>query len=579
MKLELIICELMKHTPLYSLFIICYLLFIPAAAAQPSWTKKASKAVFTLKTFDAKGAPVGTATGFYVGSDGEALSAYAPFKGAARALIVDASGKEHAVSAILGASDTYDVARFRVDASKTQPLAVAAAVAPTGTRLWLLPWRETKALREATVAKTETIRQHYGYYTLSLGHSVPGGSPAGTEGIAGTPLLDDDGRVVGIMQQPYKTDGEGTAYAGGALFADSLRISGLSINDPALRAIGIKKALPDDQSQALLTLYVAAAQLDSAAYATLIDDFIAQFPKSHEGYVTRAQFAANADRCDAADRDMAEALRTGSHTDDVHYSYSKLILQKLLSRPEPPYAPWTLDRALSEAEAAYADSPQPVYRQQQAVVLMAQQRYDEAYTAYEQLFASPLRSPEVFFDASRCKVLAGDTAAQIALLDSCVALFSRPYLKEAAPYLLVAAQARIDAGRYREAVPLLTDYEQLMAAQVNDRFYYLRFQAEVSGKLFQQALNDIDRAIAISPQSDLYYAEKASLLVRLGLYDETIATAQEAIAIAPDHSDGYLFLGLAQCLKGDKAQGRQNLEKARDMGDPQADALIAKYAY
>ena len=42
---------------------------------------------------------------------------------------------------------------------------------------------------------------------------------------------------------------------------------------------------------------------------------------------------------------------------------------------------------------------------------------------------------------------------------------------------------------------LLNDYEQLMAAQVNDRFYYLRFQAEVNGRLFQQALNDIDKAL------------------------------------------------------------------------------------
>lgn len=45
----------------------------------------------------------------------------------------------------------------------------------------------------------------------------------------------------------------------------------------------------------------------------------------------------------------------------------------------------------------------------------------------------------------------------------------------------------------------------------------------------------------------------------------------------PENSDGYLFLGLAQCMKGDKEQGVANLRKAKDLGDPQADSLIEKY--
>ena len=124
----------------------------------------------------------------------------------------------------------------------------------------------------------------------------------------------------------------------------------------------------------------------------------------------------------------------------------------------------------------------------------------------------------------------------------------------------------------------LNDYEQLMQATVNDRFYYLRHQAELGGRLFQQALNDINRAIEMAPKNDLYYAEKASLLVRVGLYDEAIETANECIRIAPDYSDGYLFLGIALCQKGQKAEGLQNLRKAKEMGDPQADTLIERFS-
>ena len=561
----------MKRLILIAILVTSHL-SLATTFGQPSWTKKAAKSIFTLKTFGDDGTLLSTATGFYVGDGGEAVSCFAPFKGASRALVVDAAGKEHSVSCMLGANETYDVARFRVDATKTQPLDVAPGIAPVQTHIWLLPFRQTKNPAQGTVIKTETFQQEYGYYTFTL----DGGMNESSSEMAGTPLIDDEGLVVAIMQRPYRQDTVG--YAVSARFADSLRINGLSINDPVLRSVKIKKALPDDMAQAQLTLYVASAQMDSAAYASLIDDFIAQFPKAHEGYVTRAQLAADGDNYEQAERDMAEALRLAASPDEVHFSFSRMIYDKELRHPEPPYASWTLDRALSEARAANAANPQPIYRQQEAKVLFAQKNYAEAYGIYEELFSSALRSPELFYDASRCKVMAGDTVAQLALLDSCLTFFTKPYLKEAAPYLLAGAQARLDAGRYRQAVAMLGEYEKLMSAQVNDRFYYLRFQAEVSGKLFQQALNDIDKAISMDPKSDLYYAEKTSLQVRVGLYDEAMATAQECVRLAPDHSDGYLFLGLAQCLKGKKDEGLANLRRALEMGDPQAEDLIKKYS-
>ena len=123
----------------------------------------------------------------------------------------------------------------------------------------------------------------------------------------------------------------------------------------------------------------------------------------------------------------------------------------------------------------------------------------------------------------------------------------------------------------------MNDYEQLMSSDLNASFYYIRHQAEIEGHLYQQALNDITRAITMEPRETLYYAEKASLEIRVGRYDEAVATARECIAVDPAISDGYLFLGLAQCVKGNKAEGIPNLEKAKELGDPQAESLIQKY--
>ena len=66
--------------------------------------------------------------------------------------------------------------------------------------------------------------------------------------------------------------------------------------------------------------------------------------------------------------------------------------------------------------------------------------------------------------------------------------------------------------------------------------------------------------------------------MRVGLYDEAAETAKTCIRLAPEHSDGYLFLGLSQCLTGKKAEGVKNLQKAGELGDPQAADLIEKYS-
>lgn len=555
----------MKSRLILLSFIILHLSISPAGAQ--SWVKKAAKSVFTLKTFDEQGTLLANAGGVFIGERGEAISCFAPFRGASSAVVIDASGKEWPVEVILGANDTYDVVKFRVGIKKSQPLAMANETATEGATVWMLPFREVKQAKNAVVRRAETFNKDYAYYTVNLQL---------TQEETGMPLLSDAGFLLGLMQQPTSAS-DSLNYAVSALFADSLKMSGLSINDPTLRSTKIKKALPTDFSQAQLTLFVAGSTLDSAAYVQLIDDFIAQFPNEQDGYITHAQFAAGNDNYADADKDMEHALKVAAKPDEVHYSYSRIIYQKQLFRPEPPYEPWTLDRALAEAVAAYDANPMPVYKQQQAYVLFGQKKYEEAASVYETIFNSSLRSPDLFFEASRCKLMQADTLGYIALLDSAVAQFSRPYLKEAAPFILARAQARLDAGKYRDAAADLNDYEQLMAAQVNDRFYYLRFQAEQGGRLFQQALNDISKAIQINPQQELYYAEKASLEVRVGLYNEAMQTAQECIRVAPEYSDGYLFLGLTQCLKGNKTEGIKNLQHAKELGDEQADGLIEKY--
>ena len=542
---------------------------LPLSAQTPSWAEKAAKSVFTLKTFSADGSLLASSTGFFIGTNGEAVSSYAPFKDAQRAVIIDAQGKEIPVELILGANETYDVAKFQVSAKKTVPLTIAST-ATNGSSVWLLPYsvKKTPVCVKGTVSSAEKFQDTYEYYTLQL---------TTEESQVSSPVLNQEGAVIGIIQPSAGTKKE-ISYAVSARFAADLAIKGLSINDPVLKQTAIAKAIPDDQKEALLSLFLASSTMNESQYGNFIERFIQKFPQVSDGYTYRARYRASKENFSGAEEDMEQAIKLAEQKDDAHYQYAELIYQKEVYQSDKPYSAWSLDKAFSEAQEAYRINPLPVYLQQQAQIRYAQRQYAEAFNIYEQLTHSDLRSADIFYAASQCKAQLGEKDQQIALLDSAVNLFSRPYVKTAAPYILARAQAYYDQGKFRPAVNDYNEYGELMATQLGAPFYYQREQAEVGGRLFQQALNDIKKAIELAPTEPLYYAEKASIEVRVGMHKEAIETSQQLIRMAPELSDGYLFLGLAQCLTNNKSEGAKNLNKAKELGNEQAQSLIDKYA-
>lgn len=550
------------------LFIPIYLLTLLPVSAQ-SWASKAVKSLLTLKTFAKDGTLLASSTGFFVGTDGEAVSSYAPFKGAQRAVVIDAQGKEYPVEFMLGANETYDVAKFQVAAQKTTPLPIAAT-ATKGSSVWLLPYavKKTPDCVQGTISNAELFQDKYQYYTLQLNAE---------ESQINSPVLNENGEVVGIIQ-PSAGDQKGTSYAVSARFATDLKIVGLSINDPVFRQTQIPMAMPDDAKEALLTIFLASSSVSENEYINLIERFIKKFPDEADGYVYRARYQVSKGNFSSADEDMQRALKINGEKDDVHYQYADLIYQKEIYQSDKPFSVWTLDKAFSESQEAYRINPMPIYLQQQAQIRYAQGQYAEAYNLYDQLTRSDLRSADIFFAASQCKAQLNEPDMQLALLDSAVNQFSRPYVKTAAPYLLARAQALYNQGKYRPAVNDYNEYEQLMGSQLGAAFYYQRELAELGGHLYQQALNDINKAIELAPTEPMYQAEKASLQVRVGMHKEAMETAQQLIWMSPDLSDGYLFLGLAQCLSDQKAEGVKNLNKAKELGNDQAQSLIDKYA-
>ena len=117
-------------------------------AQTPKWVEKAKRAVFSVVTYDKNDKMLNTGNGFFVSEDGLALSDFSLFKGAERAVVVTADGKQMPVSRILGANDMYDVIKFRVGITekKVPALVVATAAPAVGSDAWMLPYSTQKSI-------------------------------------------------------------------------------------------------------------------------------------------------------------------------------------------------------------------------------------------------------------------------------------------------------------------------------------------------------------------------------------------------------------------------------------------------
>ena len=107
-------------------------------------------------------------------------------------------------------------------------------------------------------------------------------------------------------------------------------------------------------------------------------------------------------------------------------------------------------------------------------------------------------------------------------------------------------------------------------------FFYTRYQCETKLRMWQPALLDIARTCYLAPKEPTYFAEWASLDLRVKRYDEGISAATHCIELAPEYADGYLLLGLLQKEKGNKEEAIKNLKKAQELGDSRAGEYLKK---
>ena len=97
-------------------------------------------------------------------------------------------------------------------------------------------------------------------------------------------------------------------------------------------------------------------------------------------------------------------------------------------------------------------------------------------------------------------------------------------------------------------------------------------------RLYQQALDDIEKAVEMDPKQVLYVVEQVALYTRFSQFDKAVEAARKGIALAPDNADLYRMLGFGQIQLKQKEEGKKEPAEGQRTGDPNAQTLLDKYA-
>lgn len=532
--------------------------------AQPAAVKKAADAAFTLTTFKADGSILATSNGVCISTDGIAVSPWKPFIGADKAVIVDSKGQKHDVECLLGANEIYDIAKFQVS-GKTAAAPLATTVS-AGDEVWLTPILKSGNAEKANVTSVEKFMDKYNYAILSS---------SATDKMNGVPVFDKKGQVIGL----YNKSGDSQSSTD-VNYAKDFVLKGLSQNDVTLRQSDIRIGLPNTLEEAVVALMLSSEK-PANIHEAIVNEFITKFPQSNDGYYALANIQIAKGEVANADKTMQTAIGKVTAKDEAHYNFARLIYRNAFIPEFEEKAKaigWTLDKALDEVQKAQSTKANDAYRHLQAQITYAKGDYAKAYTDFEALTKTKFNNPELYLEMAQSRQHLGGTDQEILdLLNKSIELCDTPYVSTSAPYFYTRGQQLEKMGEYRKAVQDYYTYEYFNQGRLGAAFYYMREQCEVKGRMWQQALQDILVTSRLDPKEALYPTEAGSLLLRLNKLDAAMSAAQQAIQLDDAQPDAYLILGIAQCESKQKESGIKNIQKAKELGNTQADTFLQKY--
>ena len=541
-----------------------------SAPKQPKWIKGAKNSVVRIVSFN-EGTEIHQGQGFICNGN-TVFTDLSFLTGADSIIAIDGKGIAHNAEVLTGANGIYEVARFIIPQGKrisTLPLTQDSAA--VDEKLYILPYTTQKKVEavEAKVIHLTDIANGCKYYTLSC---TPDSS------LFGCPVMNAGGAVIGIVQK-CNTETDTCTYVLDAQFINQIEIGAASLAENAYKQINIRKQLPANEENALAYVFMMQG-LSTDEYGKLLNDYIAQFPNSADGYFNKGAFLIN--EADSTQHQYALSLieksieLSGDKSHEFLCDYANLIYNTITNNFKVGIDNWNLELALDIINKAIEAKEEPAYYRIKGNILYSLGNYRESYDCYKKINESNLASPETYLLAyTISRELDIDIEEQITLIDSAISKCGTPTPQRAAQYIQERALLNEKAGNYRNAVVDLYRYEELLGSlYMSANFYYIREQLEIKAKMYELALKDIEHAITLEPNDIGYKLEQASLLVRVGEIEKALPLLQQLAEEEPNISDIHRLLGICYMRTNKTAAARKSLEKAKSLGDTLVDQLL-----
>ena len=560
-------------------YIVVYCLCCITVSAQgdiPKWVEKAKQAVFSIEIQDKNG-NTRQGNGFYIQASGEAVSDYSLFKGAVRAIVTNSDGRQMQVNHIIGADEMYDVIRFKVSVQRNVPfLPVVSELPVKGAKAYLLSVKDP--VQTGEIEEITNMKEAFEYYKVDI--------PL-TSLQASLPLLTADGEVFALAQTD--ASGKNKTFGVSVPYVQGLRFTSIDFFGNTYSSMGIRSVWSENADDAQLALLFYASMQDAPTYLETLNDFIETFPNLANGYLDRASHYAlhRAELAESQDEqaqllalaiaDLNTYLKKNPREDDGLFNQAKLIYEVLIDDSTTVSKDWNILVASEKLQRALAIDDLPVYRQLEGDIAFFQGDFEKAYDAYMIVNQSSIASSLSFFLAAKTKEQLPDVnpSELIALMDSAVAK-SMLIPSEAAAYLQENIDLKMQFGQYEAAVK---DYDQLyrvLAGNITDVFYYYREQAKFRAGDFDGALIDIAMAITLDSQNAIYYAEEASIYLRLQDPAKAQESVEKSLALDADFAASHRLLGICLVRQQKKDEACRAFQKAKELGDPIVDRLITE---
>ena len=567
------ILEVEKMKIFYGFMLCVCCLSLQAQRDMPRWADNARKAVFTVETFDKNG-NVRKGNGFFIQNTGEAISDYTLFNGAVQAVVTDAEGRKMQVNSIIGADDIYDVIRFKVTVPRAVPfLSVARIMPEAGTEVYLLSAENT--IQRGEIEDITIMKDGHGYYQVNI--------PL-TSLQTSLPLFNSNGEVFAVTQAD--ASGKHKTFGVSIPYVQQLHATSLDIFSKAYSSIGIRSGWADNVDEAQLALMYYSYQQDAPTYLETLHDFIRTFPNLADGYLSRAShYMRNRDVLSESQEaqnlamdDLNNSLKYNPKEDEGLYNQAKLIYEVLLDDSTIQSNQWNIMVASEKLQRAIEINDLPLYRQLEGDIAFFQGDFEKAYHAYMTVNQSSFASPLSFYLAAQTRMqLPGANPNElIALMDSAVER-SMTIPSEAAAYLQESIDLKMQFGQFDAAVKDYNMLYRVLSGNVSDAFYYYRAQANFRAGYLEGALADIETAIALDKQNAIYYAEEASVYLRMEDPVKAQASVEKSLALDAEFAASHRLLGVCYQRQQKKDEACKAFRKAKDLGDLVVDRLIEEY--